>query len=104
MGSMSSISRCDRFIQMFNERATARMTIPEQVRVVGQALAFDEAEEVVRYCIAVEVGGETLHFYSDCSWFNPDLPEEDTIELTAVSLGIPEEEAAQLLREANLIG
>lgn len=99
----TGMERCDKFQEAFNEKARQVMGTGSTVRVLDHGLICDEFEDIVKYYLELDINGVPHTFFSAYSWYNAELPVEDTIEKIMDLFDVDEEEATKMLKEVSLV-
>jgi hypothetical protein len=108
MGSTSRGDRSDRFIREFNADFNRRFGFGVGARlvVIGEGLAFDDRDEVVRYEVVARPEGteEEIRFMLAPVFYDPEEPEDDQIEEVAETLEAEPDTVRRRFEDAGLAG
>jgi len=108
MGSLSRMSRSERFIREFQEAARAVLGLQEDLgeHVVHEGLYYHSGEEVVRFGLTLR-GEHTAPQYAELCYqdiiYDPEDWYRDSVERVAGILGMEEETVVQKMKAADLI-
>jgi hypothetical protein len=108
MGSLSRTDRCGRFIREFGADYVRRLGfgLGAKLVVVAEQLAFDEANEVVRYPVVLRPEGseEEVRLMLDPVFCGPDSSLHDQVSRVADDLEMDAAQVRRRFREAGLVG
>jgi hypothetical protein len=104
MGSLSRTDRCFRFIDEFTTDIVAHSPYTKVIPgLLYEYLGIDDMEMVKFYIHIEDKEGVEWDFTDDHIIFEPDMMDNDAVELVAALVGCDEETAKQRLQKADLI-
>lgn len=103
MGSSARMSRSERFIQEFNIDACLRNDYGDLPSFKSQHLSQRDGDEMVYLYVLLSWREREYEVMEDCIYYDPEEPDNDTIERVCDLLGLEEDEAKKRLKKAGLI-
>ena len=108
MGPVSQADRCRRFVREFNADYVRKFGfgIGKKLIVIGEGLAFDERDEVVRLQVVTRPEGseEEIRFTLDSAFYAPDDPAEDQVTQASDDLEMDDDAVRRRFDAAGLAG
>ena len=101
MGSISRQSRCDRFINEFEEDLLKKHSIQNPC-ILGQSLGVFDATEQVFLFVSLQNGEIEEELIQPYPFFDPEEPSQDSIARIVEQLGITPAMAKKRFKRAGL--
>lgn len=103
MGSISRVSRSERFIEEFNEDAQRICGMSEFIESEGPGTLSVGENETVRYYVTFRHADREERLVMESVFFEPDCMDEDLIASVCGFFQLEENEAIRRLLKAELI-